>query len=63
MENTELPINQLREVHFREEVANGISHGLALITGARSAADTAVVGGARGPQFTIGARRFLARRS
>lgn len=31
MENSELAVNQYRPVHHREEIANSISHGLALV--------------------------------
>lgn len=59
MEKTELPVNQLREVHFREEVANGISHGLALIL-ALAALPILLLSAARvgNAQFTIGAAVF-----
>ena len=56
---TELPINPLRPVHVREEVANSISHGLALIL-ALAALPILLLSASRAgsAQFTIGVAVF-----
>src|SRR5918999_2169 len=59
MDHVELPINQVRPVHVREEIANSISHGLALIL-ALAAVPILLLSAARmgSRQFTIGAAIF-----
>src|SRR5688500_10822478 len=59
MENIDLPVNLVRPVHVREEVANSISHGLALIL-AIAALPILLLSAARmgNRQFTIGAAIF-----
>src|SRR5687767_1288072 len=59
MENTELTLGRQRPVHLREEVANSISHGLALVL-AIVALPVLILSAAElgSPRFTIGVAVF-----
>lgn len=59
MENTELLVNEQRPIHLREEIANSVSHGLALIL-AVAALPVLILSAARigNTRFTIGAAIF-----